>query len=79
MSNTFPFQGLGQTVLALRMYLKSDPISKTQFSMVTDEVKIWLNQNDHIDTIVLCGIETHVCVQGTAIDLLDLGYNVNQL
>ena len=47
--------------------------------MVTDEVKIWLNQNDHIDTIVLCGIETHVCVQGTAIDLLDLGYNVNQL
>ena len=61
------------------MYLKSDPISKTQFSMVTDEVKIWLNQNDHIDTIVLCGIETHVCVQGTAIDLLDLGYNVNQL
>ena len=79
MSNIFPFQGLGQTVLALRMYLKSDPISKTQFSMVTDEVKIWLNHNDHIDTIVLCGIETYVCVQGTAIDLLDLGYNVNQL
>ena len=58
LSNIFPFQGLGQTVLALRMYLKSDPISKTQFSMVTDEVKIWLNHNDHIDTIVLCGIET---------------------
>ena len=79
MSNIFPFQGLGQTVLALRMYLKSDPISKTQFSMVTDEVKKWLNHNGHIDTIVLCGIETHVCVQGTTIDLLDLGYNVNQL
>ena len=47
--------------------------------MVTDEVKKWLNHNGHIDTIVLCGIETHVCVQGTIIDLLDLGYNVNQL
>ncbi len=28
------------------------------------------------DTIVLCGIETHVCVQQTALDLLSEGWNV---
>ena len=27
--------------------------------------------------IILCGVETHVCVQQTAIDLMDAGYFVN--
>ena len=45
--------------------------------MVTNEVKQWLNTNDYINTILLCGIETHVCIQGTAIDLLHMGYNVS--
>ena len=45
--------------------------------MVTNEVKKWLNTNDYIDTIILGGIETHVCIQGTVIDLLHMGYNVS--
>ena len=45
--------------------------------MVTNEVKQWLNTNDYINTIILGGIETHVCIQGTAIDLLHMGYNVS--
>ena len=70
-------QGLGPTVSTIRRHLESDPISKTQFSMVTNEVKNWLNTNDYINTIILGGIETHVCIQGTAIDLLHMGYNVS--
>ncbi len=30
-----------------------------------------------VKTILLTGIETHVCVINTAIDLLDMGYNVH--
>ena len=45
--------------------------------MITNEVKQWLNTNDYINTIILGGIETHVCIQGTAIDLLHMGYNVS--
>ena len=70
------FQGLGQTVSALRVHLKSQPIPKTQFSMVTKEITEWLENQKYIDTILLCGIETHVCILGTAIDLLHLGYHV---
>ena len=61
---------------ALRVHLKSLPVPKTQFSMVTKEIKEWLENHNHIDTILLCGIETHVCILGTAIDLLHLGYHV---
>lgn len=35
------------------------------------------NPSDH--SIVLCGIETHVCVQQTTFDLLERGYNVHIL
>merc|ERR1711936_612693 len=46
-------KGLGPTVSTIRRHLESDPISKTQFSMVTNEVKNWLNTNDYINTIIL--------------------------
>lgn len=49
---------------------------KKLFSMVTDEV------NAHLSTLgrhnyVLYGIETHVCVQQTALDLLEKGCSVH--
>lgn len=69
-------QGLGPTVEQLAQYLPYRP-SKLRFSCV--EVLNWptaAERNDHRFQVVLCGIESHVCVLQTAYDLLSLGYRV---
>ncbi|KAM6495687.1 Isochorismatase-like protein [Amanita muscaria] len=43
---------------------------KTLFSMLTPEVKTVLNARSHIKSIVLFGIESHVCVLQTVLDLI---------
>ena len=48
---------------------------KTIFSMLTDDVKKELNGYKK-STAVLYGIEAHVCIQQTCLDLLEEGYNV---
>ena len=50
--------------------------AKTQFSMITDEVKSQL-YTSNVKQVILCGLETHVCVLQTAIDLLEGGYEVH--
>ncbi len=47
---------------------------KTTFSMVTPEIKDFLG---NYEQAVLYGCETHVCVQQTCLDLLDLGKDVH--
>ena len=46
--------------------------------MLTSDVLSKL-RSDHPDVknIVLCGIETHVCVQGTALQALNNGFDVH--
>ena len=58
------------------LFLAEEPFPKTKFTMLTEEVLNWLSQKPQIDTILLCGIETHVCVNATVIDLLHQNYNV---
>lgn len=51
---------------------------KTRFSMMTDDVSSHINT--HLNTrtsYLLAGIETHVCVQQTCLDLLELGHDVH--
>ncbi|CAN8004348.1 unnamed protein product [Ixodes hexagonus] len=71
-------KGLGRTVpeLGLSDYPDLCPVEKTQFSMVTSEVAQKLT-DAKVDSVVLCGIETHVCVQNTALALLEKGFNVH--
>jgi nicotinamidase-related amidase len=54
---------------------------KTLFSMVTPEVEDYLRTPamQSRTSVLLCGIETHVCVLQTALDLLDRGYDVHIL
>jgi nicotinamidase-related amidase len=52
-------------------------IHKSLFSMVTPEVKAILSTNSHCKSVLLLGIESHVCVLQTALDLLELSYNVH--
>jgi len=55
---------------------------KMQFSMLTPQVHEYIKslkgpQNEQLNTAVLFGIENHVCVLQTSLDLLENGYQVH--
>lgn len=72
-------KGLGKTIPELAEILDENPnariFEKTCFSMSSQEVLSSLLPS--VDTVVLFGIEAHVCVQQTALDLLERGYDVH--
>ena len=45
--------------------------------MTTKVSDILANKHPSVKSIILCGIESHVCVQGTALNLLDKGFDVH--
>ena len=55
---------------------KNKTFEKTMFSMATPEVMSHLSSMG-IESCVLCGLETHVCVLQTTLDLLDNGLHVH--
>lgn len=72
--------GLGKTVpeLGLSEFPAIQPIAKTQFSMLTQDVSDRMaTEFPAVKSVLLCGIEAHVCVQGTCLDLLDRGLDVH--
>ncbi|KAA3678797.1 uncharacterized protein DEA37_0014653 [Paragonimus westermani] len=68
---------LGKTVPELGDLSGIPVIPKTSFSMYTEDVANVLELGKEIDSILLCGIETHVCVQATALDLVERGAEVH--
>ncbi|KAF4978940.1 hypothetical protein FDECE_18138 [Fusarium decemcellulare] len=64
---------LGPTVPALAELLPSLPHDKTRFSMFIPSVAAELPPNSEI---ALVGIESHICITQTAIDLRDAGHKV---
>ncbi|KAJ5669051.1 hypothetical protein N7462_010121 [Penicillium macrosclerotiorum] len=72
---------LGDTIPELASHLKGEHIKadvdKTLFSMVTPEIEKLLpvKAQDPLD-VVIVGIETHICVTQTALDLLARGHRV---
>ncbi len=66
--------GLGHTCAAIREAAPGMPIiEKTRFSGCVEPVTRKLAELDRAN-IVVVGIEAHVCVQQTVLDLLRLGY-----
>jgi len=67
-------QGLGRTVPAVAEHLPpgTDPVEKVRFSAAEAE-GFDLGGRDQA---LVCGIETHVCVNQTTLDLLDRGVEV---
>eukprot|EP00002_Diphylleia_rotans_P016421 TRINITY_DN3194_c0_g2_i1.p1 TRINITY_DN3194_c0_g2~~TRINITY_DN3194_c0_g2_i1.p1 ORF type:complete len:195 (-),score=44.17 TRINITY_DN3194_c0_g2_i1:147-731(-) len=53
--------------------------AKSKFSMLTEPVLAKLKENTGIKSVLLSGIETHVCVQQTALELVEHGYDVHIL
>ncbi|XP_059079940.1 isochorismatase domain-containing protein 2-like isoform X2 [Tigriopus californicus] len=74
-------KGLGNTVAALKCHLHEKHIfSKTRFTMMIPEVENRLEELRtvrNVDTVILVGIETHVCIIATCQDLIQKGYNVH--
>ncbi|MEL7585473.1 MAG: hydrolase [Prolixibacteraceae bacterium] len=68
-------KGLGSTVDAVRSVIRNfDPVEKREFSCCDDEaVRSRLTQLD-AKKVIVCGIESHVCVLQTAIDLKEAGF-----
>ncbi|XP_012285482.1 isochorismatase domain-containing protein 2 [Orussus abietinus] len=73
-------KALGHTVPELAGCATNGPFHKTQFSMYTKEVCTELSKiccGKPPESIILIGIEAHVCVENTAIDLKNNGFEVH--
>jgi nicotinamidase-related amidase len=74
-------QGLGKTAEEIQFVLSEDPqiFEKTAFSSCGAGAFIDRLTELGARQIVLCGLETHVCVNQTAHDLLERGFDVHLL
>ena len=74
-------KGLGKTAEEIQLVLNEDTmvIEKTAFSAC--EAGEFVAHLDRLKTrqVVLCGLETHICVSQTAHDLLERGFDVHVL
>ena len=61
---------LGKTISEFDTSSAIGIFPKTRFSMITPEVTNILKNSHDIDSVVLFGLETHICVEQTAMDLL---------
>ena len=67
-------EALGPTIPQIAELLAGDqPINKSSFSCCGDEQFIDRLNKLNRSNIILCGIETHVCIYQTALDLLAKG------
>lgn len=70
-------KGIGETIPSVAEAIgKFEPIDKTSFSCMRNETFVDQLEATGRRTAVVCGIESHICVQQTAIQLLGRGYNV---
>ena len=70
-------KGLGDTIPAIKAALgEFQHIEKTTFSCYGDAGFVTKLKETGKTNIIVTGIEAHICVQQTVLDLLDNGYNV---
>lgn len=69
-------KGLGETIPQIKECLENfSPIEKADFSCFEEkEYEAWLKQTGK-QNVVICGMESHICVLQTAIDLKAAGFN----
>jgi nicotinamidase-related amidase len=74
-------QGLGRTAEEILLVLPSDfpVLEKTSFSSCGAAGFTETLEEKGVKQVVLCGLEAHVCVNQTAHDLIDRGYQVHVL
>ncbi|XP_053621245.1 isochorismatase domain-containing protein 1-like isoform X2 [Plodia interpunctella] len=78
-SEQYP-KGLGNTTKDIKVENAAMVYEKTQFSMFTPELQARLkNDVPDLKSVVLFGIEAHVCIEQTVIDLLNEDLTVHVL
>lgn len=70
-------RGLGRTVEGLQRHIRpgTPVVEKTRFSAAVPEVLRFLDDR-RVRTVLVCGVEAHVCVLQSALDLLAGGRQV---
>lgn len=68
-------QGLGSTIPALGNLVPNQKIEKTTFSCFGESAFRQALRQTERSSVVLCGIEAHICVMQTAIDSIREGYD----
>lgn len=76
-SEQYP-KGLGETVVQVKQNLAENAtvFQKTAFSLLKEEGFLEKLKSYNKKQIVICGIETHVCVHQTVADLISEGFDV---
>src|SRR5262249_41612927 len=69
-------KGLGEIVPGFAEGLTSDAVDKTSFSCGNDPSIAKTVKDFQREWIVLSGVETHICVLQTALDLTEQGYQL---
>jgi nicotinamidase-related amidase len=68
-------KGLGETIPSLKELVEVDPhFEKTSFSCCGNESTLEAIKASGKKVVIVAGIETHVCVLQTCLDLLDEGF-----
>ena len=67
---------LGNTIKEIKELLDSEPIQKITFSCVREETFKEKIKNLNKNIFILIGIEAHICILQTALDLIREGYTV---
>ncbi len=68
-------KGLGPTISPLRSaFGEYEPIEKTAFSCCDEPPFMYAVNKTGKKNIIICGIETHVCILQTAVDLIQEGF-----
>lgn len=72
-------KGLGETVSEVKSLLPNEPIDKQMFSCFGSEVfcSVLKRLPGGRNTVLLCGMESHICVAQTALAALREGYLVH--
>ncbi|MCB9257975.1 MAG: hydrolase [Ignavibacteriales bacterium] len=70
-------KGLGPTVKQIKNELNGDAVKKLTFSCSGADNLFERLKNNNIEQIIVCGVESHVCVQQTVFDLLINNFQVN--
>jgi len=72
-------KALGNTVAELKEVLPEGSlvVAKTKFSMAVDEIVGRLQELPQVKQLLLTGLETHVCILQTTLDMIEQGYEVH--
>ncbi len=67
---------LGSTIPELLPKARFNKFEKMDFSLANIEEFLEALENKKITNLIICGIETHICIQQTVLDCLQKGFEV---